>query len=192
MMRLYNREKIIVYNTYQLYRKDKLASLKADVYLAETDGFILGAKLVRGAYLEKERERAERLGYNSPVQDDKASSDRDFNEALGFCVEHIKNVAFVAGTHNEDSCLLLTELMKNHAIAADNPHVYFAQLLGMSDNLSFNLSHAGYNVAKYVPYGPVKAVLPYLFRRAEENKSIAGQTGRELSLIIKEKKRRRK
>ncbi len=191
MMRLYNREKVIVYNTYQLYRKDKLASLKADTYLAETDGFILGAKLVRGAYMEKERARAEKLGYDSPIQDDKESSDSDFNEALRFCVEHIKHVAFVAGTHNEDSCLLLTQLLNKAAIALNHPHVYFAQLLGMSDNLSFNLSHAGYRVAKYVPYGPVKAVMPYLFRRAEENTSIAGQTGRELSLIIKERKRRR-
>lgn len=192
MMRMYNHEQAIVFNTYQLYRNDKLASLKADIYLAETDGFILGAKLVRGAYMEKERERAQRMGYPSPINVDKAATDNDYNEALKFCVEHIAHTAFVAGTHNEGSCRLLSDLMKEHGLAHDHPHVYFAQLLGMSDNLSFNLGDAGYHVTKYVPYGPVKAVLPYLFRRAEENTSIAGQTGRELKLIQLEKERRRK
>jgi len=190
MMRKFNKEKAIVYNTYQLYRHDKLASIKADTEVAKKEGFILGAKLVRGAYMEKERKRAEELGYPSPIQPDKAASDRDFDLALEYCTDNIDHVAFVAGTHNEDSCRLLTELMEAQNIDHKNPHVYFAQLLGMSDNLSFNLADAGYLVAKYVPYGPIKTVLPYLFRRAQENTAIAGQMSRELSLIVKEKKRR--
>jgi len=191
MMRMYNRDKTFVYNTYQLYRSDKLASLKADIYLAATDEFKLGAKLVRGAYMEKERERAAQQGYPSPIHKDKAATDADFNEALRFCMEHLSNVSFVAGTHNEESCSLLVEQMQQSRTEHSNPAVYFAQLLGMSDHLSNNLAHCGYNVTKYVPYGPVKAVLPYLFRRAEENTSIAGQTGRELSLIKTEKARRK-
>ncbi|WP_207428710.1 proline dehydrogenase family protein [Pedobacter sp. SYSU D00535] len=190
MMRLYNREKAIVYNTYQLYRTDKLASLKADVYLAETDGFILGAKLVRGAYMEKERARAEALGYASPIHATKDATDRDYNEGLVFCAAHLEHVALVAGTHNEASCLVLAELIKKKQLVEDHPHIYFAQLLGMSDNLSFNLAHEGYNAAKYVPYGPIKAVMPYLMRRAEENKAITGKMGRELALIAAERKRR--
>ncbi len=191
MMRNYNREKAIVYNTYQLYRNDKLASLKADLAYAKDYQFILGAKLVRGAYLEKERERADELKYPSPINPDKESTDHHFNEAVKFCVEHIDRVSFVAGTHNEKSCLMLTQLMRERNLPENHPHIHFSQLLGMSDNLSFNLAHAGFNVAKYVPYGPVKAVMPYLFRRAQENKFIAGQTGRELRLIVEEKKRRR-
>ncbi len=191
MMRSYNRERAIVYNTYQLYRNDKLASLKADIYLAETDGFTLGAKLVRGAYMEKERERAAKLGYPSPINVDKAATDADYNSAVEFCIQHINTVSMLAGTHNEQSCTLLVDLLNKHNISRSHPHVFFSQLLGMSDNLSYNLGHSGYNVTKYVPYGPVKEVLPYLFRRAEENTSIAGQTGRELSLIIKEKARRK-
>ncbi|GAB3916918.1 proline dehydrogenase family protein [Mucilaginibacter boryungensis] len=190
MMRTYNKEKIIVYNTYQLYRHDKLASLKADFAIAEKEGFILGAKLVRGAYMEKERKRAAEKGYSSPIQPDKASADKDYDAALRFCVEHIDKLAIVAGTHNEDSCKLLATLLDAKKIAHNHPHIYCSQLLGMSDNLSFNLANAGYNVAKYVPYGPVKAVLPYLFRRAQENTAIAGQMSRELGLIIKERKRR--
>ncbi|HEY0899317.1 MAG TPA: proline dehydrogenase family protein [Sphingobacteriaceae bacterium] len=190
MMRKYNREKLLIYNTYQLYRHDKLASLKADIALAETDKFILGAKLVRGAYMEKERKRAQERGYQSPIQPDKESSDRDYNAAVRYCLDHPDTVGFVAGTHNEESCRILAELMDERGISRSNPNIYFSQLLGMSDNLSFNLGHAGYNVVKYVPYGPIKAVMPYLFRRAQENTSVAGQTGRELSLIIKEKKRR--
>jgi proline dehydrogenase len=190
MMRAYNKEKIIVYNTYQLYRHDKLASLKHDFSLAEKEGFILGAKLVRGAYMEKERKRALEKGYASPIQPNKASADRDYDAALEFCVQHIDKLAIVAGTHNEDSCKLLATLMDENKVLHNHPHVYCSQLLGMSDNLSFNLANAGYNVAKYVPYGPVKAVLPYLFRRAQENTAIAGQMSLELGLIIKEKKRR--
>jgi proline dehydrogenase len=191
MMRLFNKETIIVYNTYQMYRHDKLADLKADHLIAKAAGYILGVKMVRGAYMEKERKRAEEMGYPSPIQPTKEASDIDYNESLRYCMVHIDEIAFVCGTHNEESSRLLADLLDQNKIAHNHPHVYFAQLLGMSDNLSFNLSDAGYNVAKYVPYGPVKAVMPYLFRRAQENTSIAGQTSRELGLIIKEKKRRR-
>ncbi|WP_299289721.1 proline dehydrogenase family protein [uncultured Mucilaginibacter sp.] len=191
MMRQYNRQKAIVYNTYQLYRHDKLASLQADYADALKEGFLLGAKLVRGAYMEKENRRAAEKSYPTLIQPNKAATDRDYDLAVRFCVQHIDRIAFVAGTHNEQSCKLLADLLNEHQIGQNHPHVYFSQLLGMSDNLSFNLSHAGYNVAKYVPFGPVKAVLPYLFRRAQENTAIAGQTSRELGLISKEKKRRR-
>jgi len=191
MMRLFNRKSIIVYNTYQMYRHDKLDSLKTDHLTAENEGFILGVKMVRGAYMEKERKRAAEMGYPSPIQSGKDASDRDYDDSLKYSVDHIERIAFVCGTHNEQSCRLLAQLLDDRGIKHDHPHVYFAQLLGMSDNLSFNLSDAGYNVAKYVPYGPVKAVMPYLFRRAQENTSIAGQTSRELGLIIKEKKRRK-
>ncbi|WP_432712846.1 proline dehydrogenase family protein [Pedobacter sp.] len=191
MMRLFNREKLLVYNTYQMYRHDKLADMKADHLIAKELGFILGVKMVRGAYMEKERKRAAEMGYPSPIQPDKLSSDKDYNASLQYCVENINEIGFVAGTHNEQSCELLAKLLDQYGISHSHPHVYFAQLLGMSDNLSFNLSDANYNVAKYVPYGPVKAVLPYLFRRAQENTSIAGQTSRELKLIEKEKARRK-
>jgi proline dehydrogenase len=191
MMRKFNRGKIIVYNTYQLYRHDKLASLKHDHNIAVKAGFILGAKLVRGAYMEKERKRAAEMGYECLIQPDKTSTDRDYDQALHFCMNNLDNLAFVAGTHNENSCRLLADLLNEKQVSHNHPHVYFSQLLGMSDNLSFNLADAGYNVAKYVPYGPVKAVLPYLFRRAQENTAIAGQMSRELSLIIKERKRRK-
>lgn len=191
MIRAYNREKPIVYNTYQLYRKDKLASLKADVYLAQTDNFILGAKLVRGAYMKKERKRAAEMGLLSPIHDTKEAVDLDYDVAIRFCVQNIDHAGFVAGTHNENSCRLVAELLDEHQIAHSNRRIYFSQLLGMSDNLSFNLADAGYNVSKYVPYGPVQSVLPYLFRRAEENTSISGQMSRELSLILKEMRRRK-
>lgn len=191
MMTKFNKDRIIVYNTYQMYRHDKLADLKADYLIAKETGFILGVKMVRGAYMEKERKRAEEMGYPSPIQPDKISSDRDYDESLRFCIQHIDQIAIVCGTHNEESSRLLTQLIDEKGISHNHPHVYFAQLLGMSDNLSFNLSDAGYNVAKYVPYGPIKAVMPYLFRRAQENTSVAGQTGRELGLISKEKARRK-
>jgi proline dehydrogenase len=191
MMRLFNRESVLIYNTYQMYRHDKLADMKADHLIASNSGYLLGVKMVRGAYMEKERKRAAELGYPSPIQPDKKSTDQDFNASLSYCVEHIDQIGFVCGTHNEDSCTYLAELINQHNVDHNHPHVYFAQLLGMSDNLSFNLSDSDYNVAKYVPYGPIKAVMPYLFRRAQENTSIAGQTSRELNLIIKEKKRRK-
>ena len=191
MMMKFNKEKLIVYNTYQMYRHDKLADIKADYLIAKEAGFILGVKMVRGAYMEKERKRALDMGYPSPIQPDKASTDRDYDESLKFCVKNIAQIGIVCGTHNEESSRLLTELIDENNIAHNHPHIYFAQLLGMSDNLSFNLSDTGYNVVKYVPYGPIKAVMPYLFRRAQENTSVAGQTGRELGLISKEKARRR-
>lgn len=191
MMEKYNQRQPIVYNTYQLYRKDKLASLKADFQYAEVRGFHLGAKLVRGAYMEIERERALKNNYASPIQPNKESTDHDYDQAVLFCLDHIDKIGLMAGTHNDKSSLLLANEMDKRGIPHDHPHIYFAQLLGMSDNLSFNLAHAKYNVAKYMPYGPVKSVMPYLFRRAQENTSAAGQTGRELSLIIKEQQRRR-
>lgn len=191
MMRRYNTDKPIVYNTYQLYRKDKLASLITDIQQAESGHFMLGAKLVRGAYMEIERQRALDNNYPSPIHENKAATDRDYDEAMRFCISRIGSTAFLAGTHNQESCRVLAELLDQKQVAHDHKHVYFSQLLGMSDNLSFNLAAAGYNVAKYVPYGPIEAVMPYLFRRAEENTSVAGQMGRELSLIAKEKKRRR-
>jgi proline dehydrogenase len=190
MMRRLNKEKAIVYNTYQLYRHDKLASLKHDHAIAVKEGFILGAKLVRGAYMEKERKRAAEMGYTCLIQTDKQSTDKDYDVALHFCIDNLSQIAFVAGTHNENSCRVLADLLNEKKVLHNHPHVYFSQLLGMSDNLSFNLADAKYNVVKYVPYGPVKSVLPYLFRRAQENTAIAGQMSRELSLILKEKKRR--
>lgn len=192
MMTRFNTKRAIVYNTYQMYRHDKLASLLNDHEIANSEGFILGAKIVRGAYMEKERKRAEEMGYSSPIQPDKKSADLDYDSALDYCTSHIDKIAFIAGTHNEESCRLLAELLDSKGIDHKHPHVYFSQLLGMSDNLSFNLANAQYNVVKYVPYGPIKAVLPYLFRRAQENTAIAGQMSRELSLIVKERKRRGK
>jgi len=191
MMEKYNKEKAIVYNTYQLYRHDRLDFLKASFQLASEKKYILGAKLVRGAYMEKERARAKEKGYPSPINETKESTDKHYQDALQFCADHIEQIAICAGTHNEKSSLLLVDLMTKKNISPSHPHIYFSQLLGMSDHISFNLSNAGYNVAKYVPYGPVKEVLPYLIRRAQENTSVKGQTGRELGLIIKEKARRK-
>ncbi len=192
MMAKFNKEKGIVYNTFQLYRKDRLAFLKSSFEKANQQNYILGAKLVRGAYMEKERARASQMNYPSPIQDAKINTDSDYNAALLFCVEHIDRIAVCAGTHNEESSLLLVKELDRKKIAHDHPHIFFSQLLGMSDHISFNLADDKYNVAKYVPYGPVKEVLPYLIRRAQENTSVKGQTGRELSLIIKEKQRRKK
>lgn len=191
MMRKFNKEKTIIFNTYQAYRHDKLADLIKDTAIAASEGFFLGAKLVRGAYMEKERKRAIEMNEVCLIQPNKEATDRDYDLAVAFCIDHLDRISFVAGTHNQHSCLLLTQKMEQLQIPHQQSHVYFSQLLGMSDHLSFNLSNAGYNVAKYVPYGPVKSVLPYLFRRAEENTAIAGQMGRELTLIAKEKKRRK-
>jgi len=190
MMRKFNKKDAIVYNTYQLYRHDKLQSLKDNHAVAIKEGFILGAKLVRGAYMEKERKRAAEMGYECQIQPDKQSTDSDYDGAVRFCIDNVETVALLAGTHNEQSCRLLADLLDEKKVLHNHPHVYFSQLLGMSDNLSFNLADAGYNVVKYVPYGPVKSVLPYLFRRAQENTAIAGQMSRELGLIMTEKKRR--
>ncbi len=189
-MALYNKEKAIVYNTFQLYRKDRLDFLKQTIQKGKANGFHIGAKLVRGAYMEKERARAAEKNYPSPIQDNKENSDKDYDLALEECIKHIDMMGLCAGTHNEKSSLVLVELLTKHSISNSDKRVYFSQLLGMSDHISYNLALAGYNVAKYVPYGPVKEVLPYLIRRAQENTSVKGQTGRELSLIIKEKKRR--
>jgi proline dehydrogenase len=186
----FNKQKAIIYNTFQMYRHDRLEYLKESILAAKKNGYHLGAKLVRGAYMEKERKRADEQNYPSPVQADKISTDKDYNECVKFCVEHINHVALCAGTHNEDSSLMLVILMEQKNIQPSDKRIYFSQLYGMSDHISFNLSLNGYNVAKYVPYGPVKEVLPYLIRRAQENTSVKGQTGRELNLIISEKKRR--
>jgi proline dehydrogenase len=197
MMAKYNKEQCIVYNTFQLYTHDRLGKLKKAVQVAKSSDYYLGAKLVRGAYMERERKRATEMGYPDPIQPNKAACDKDFDEALAFCVENRtkeqeKGVAICAGTHNEQSSYLLANLMKKHNIANNHPDFFFAQLYGMSDNISYNLAKSGYNVAKYVPYGPVKAVMPYLFRRAAENTSIAGQTSREFMLVAKERERRNK
>jgi len=190
MMREYNKEKVIVYNTYQYYRHDRLEALKRHDAMLASEGIMMGVKLVRGAYMEKERERAIEMGYPSPINPDKKSTDKEYDDALTYCVENIHRIAICAGTHNENSSRHLLNLMAEKNIPANDQRIYFSQLLGMSDNLSYNLANAGYNVAKYVPYGPVKSVLPYLFRRAQENTAIAGQMGRELGLILKEKRRR--
>lgn len=191
MMEKYNSEKALVVNTYQMYRNDRYSVLERDIEMAKAKGFYLGVKIVRGAYMEKERARALKLGEPSPIQPSKADTDENFNQALNLCLNNLERVSFVAGTHNEDSCLLLVKKMEQLEILPSHPHIYFSQLLGMSDHISFNLSRWGYNVAKYVPYGPLNSVLPYLFRRAEENTSISGQMSRELSLILKERKRRK-
>lgn len=192
LMKKYNKEKPYVYNTYQFYRKDAFSNMKKAYEEVTAAGCYFAAKLVRGAYMEKERERAAEMGYPDPIQPDLASTNRDYDRALEFAVDHIDRFSVCAGTHNEKSSALLTSLMKERGIAKDDERIYFAQLLGMSDNISFKLADLGYNVAKYVPYGPVEKVLPYLFRRAEENTSIAGQSGREYSLVKKELNRRRK
>ncbi len=191
-MARYNKNSAIVYNTFQLYRKDRLPYLKQSFEMGKADGYHVGAKLVRGAYMEKERKRAQEKGYPSPIQNTKEDSDKDYNLALEFCVEHVDRMGLCAGTHNEKSSLVLVDLMTKKNIATNDKRIYFSQLLGMSDHISYNLTQSNYNVAKYVPYGPVKEVLPYLIRRAQENTSVKGQTGRELSLIIKEKERRKK
>lgn len=190
-MKLFNQKKAIVYNTIQLYRKDRLAFLKSSFAKAEKNGYHLGVKLVRGAYMEKERERASEQGYPSPINDTKADTDRDYNAALKFCIDNHPNIDLIAGTHNEESTQYLVDLMAEKGLKNDDPQTVFSQLYGMSDNISFNLAALRYNVVKYVPYGPIEDVMPYLIRRAEENTSVAGQTGRELSLIIKEKARRK-
>jgi proline dehydrogenase len=191
MMQKYNRDRAIVFNTYQLYRTASLPNLKRALAGAKERGFRLGAKLVRGAYMEIERERAASMGYPDPIQPDKEACDRAFDEGLEFCVDNIDHLDVVCGSHNERSNLHLATLMKKRGLSSDDPRVWFAQLYGMSDNISFNLAKAGYRVAKYLPYGPVRSVMPYLFRRAAENTSVAGQSSRELVLIRKELERRK-
>ncbi len=191
MAEKYNKNEAIVYNTYQMYRWDRMDVFRRDLDRARSKNFYLGIKFVRGAYMERERKRAADMGYPSPIHPDKPGTDRAYDEALKFAVENIDRVSIFNGTHNEKSSLHLASLMEDYKIARNDRRCYFSQLYGMSDHISFNLAHEGYNVAKYLPYGPVRHVLPYLIRRTEENTSIAGQTSRELSLILKERKRRK-
>jgi len=191
MMEKYNHGKVYIFNTFQMYGHQSLPYLKQALTEAEQKGYLLGAKLVRGAYMEKERKRAAEMGYQDPIQPDKASTDRDYDAAVDFCLDNLGKLAVFIGTHNEKSCMLAAKYMQDHNIPNNTPGIYFSQLYGMSDNISFNMANAGFHVAKYLPYGPVKDVIPYLMRRAQENTSVAGQTGRELSLINKEMKRRK-
>ncbi|MFT3981792.1 MAG: proline dehydrogenase family protein [Ferruginibacter sp.] len=192
MMDQYNKEQIVIYNTVQLYRHDRLAFLKASYEAAVERNFILAVKIVRGAYMEKERKRAAEMSYPSPIQPDKASSDKDYNAAVEFCIDHLDRIAVIVASHNEQSNLLATQLLDRKQLPHNHPHVHFSQLYGMSDNITFNLAKSGCSVSKYLPFGPIKDVVPYLMRRAQENSSVAGQTGRELSLIKKELERRKK
>ena len=191
MMRKYNKEKALIYNTAQLYRWDRLQFLKDLHVIAKAEGFHVGMKVVRGAYMEIERERAAQKGYKSPICVDKNATDINYDAAVTFMVENMDCMALFAGTHNENSSKLVMELMEKHQIAHDDKRLFFGQLYGMSDNISFNLAKANYNVAKYLPFGPVRDVIPYLIRRAQENTSVKGQTNRELDLIETEMKRRK-
>jgi len=191
MMRLYNKDIPIVYNTLQLYRCGRLEYLKQLHERAKRDGFKIGLKIVRGAYMEKERERAEDKGYESPICVTKEATDINFNETLDYILKNLNEISLFIGTHNEESCYLAMELMNKLNISKSDNRVWFGQLYGMSDHISFNLAANGYNVAKYVPFGPVKDVMPYLIRRAEENTSVAGQTSRELNLLKQERNRRK-
>ena len=189
-MAKYNRTRALIFNTVQMYRHDRLDFLKRSHAHALANGYHLGVKLVRGAYMEKEGKRAEERKEASPINPTKEATDRLYDHALSFCLENIENIALCAGTHNEQSTKLLTQLMQTHGIAPGDTRIHFAQLLGMSDNLSFNLAAKGYNIAKYVPYGKVDELLPYLTRRAQENSSVLGQTSRELNLLSSEMRRR--
>ena len=190
MMERFNKSKAVVYNTIQLYRHDRLRFLKESLYEAKKKDFILGAKLVRGAYMQKERRKAEAMNYPSPIQPDKESTDKDFNAAIEFCLHHLDKLYLIVASHNEYSNLYATQLLQQKNLSLNHSHVHFSQLLGMSDNITFNLAKAGCSVSKYLPFGPLKDVIPYLMRRAQENSSVSGHTGRELQLIKKELKRR--
>jgi len=191
MMEEFNTEKAIVYNTLQLYRQDRLHFLKLSHKIAVKNDFILGVKLVRGAYMEKERARAILTGHASPIHDTKEETDRDFDAAITYCIENLKNIAFILASHNEKSNMLAANLMEEKEIVPNHPNVCFSQLYGMSDNITFNLAKENYSVCKYLPFGPLKDVIPYLMRRAQENTSVKGQTGRELNLIRREIDRRK-
>ncbi len=191
MMRKYNKGKTIVYNTLQCYRWDRLDYLKKLHERGKKDGFNVGMKIVRGAYMEKERSRAEEKGYESPICENKKETDDTFNNSLIYILENLSDISVFIGTHNEASCYLAMELMEKYNIHKEDNNVWFGQLYGMSDHISYNLASEGYNVAKYIPFGPVKDVMPYLIRRAEENTSVAGQTNRELTLLKTERKRRK-
>ena len=190
MMDTFNKNKCVVYNTTQHYRHDRLQFLIDSYEAAVERKFILGAKLVRGAYMEKERKRAEEKNYPSPIQPNKESSDMDFNEGIKFCIDHIDRVSLIVASHNEHSNMYAVQLLQEKGLPVKHPHVHWSQLYGMSDNITFNLAKAGCSVSKYLPFGPIKDVIPYLMRRAQENSSMGGQTGRELVLIKKETKRR--
>ena len=187
----FNKKKPIIYTTLQMYRHDRIDYLNQLINQAKTQGWKLGVKFVRGAYLEKENLRAKEKGDPTPMQADKKSTNRDYNLALQISVENLDTISICAGSHNDKSCLYLTELMKSNKIAKDLKGIYFSQLYGMSDNISFVLGAEGYNVTKYLPYGPVRFTTPYLIRRAQENTSVAGQTGKELNIITQEIKRRK-
>jgi len=191
MMEKYNKEKAIVWNTIQMYRTGRLEYMNAHLERAKENGYFIGYKIVRGAYMEKERKRAEEQNYPDPIQPNKQATDDNYNAGIDFVMEHLDKVSAFFGTHNEKSSELVMDKMKAKGLEHDNPHIYFGQLYGMSDNNTYYLADKHYNVAKYLPYGPVKDVVPYLTRRAQENTSVAGQTGRELGLIQKELKRRK-
>ena len=191
MMRKYNKEKVIVYNTVQMYRWDRMDYLKAIHQKAQSEGFFVGIKLVRGAYMEKENERAEEENYKSPICASKQETDENYDLALQYSIANLDIFSLFAGTHNESSSYYLMQLMKEKNIVTNDGRIWFGQLYGMSDTISFNLAARGYNVAKYVPFGPVKEVVPYLIRRAQENTAVIGQTSRELEMIIKERQRRK-
>ncbi len=190
MMELFNKTKAVVYNTIQLYRHDRLQFLKNSFEQSKEKSFILGVKLVRGAYMEKERRRARTMNYQSPIQPDKESTDKDYNTAVEFCIHHLDELFAIVASHNEHSNLYTTQLLKQKNYPLTHSHIHFSQLYGMSDNITFNLAGAGCSVSKYLPFGPIKDVIPYLMRRAQENSSVSGQTGRELGLIKNEIKRR--
>ncbi|MET0463967.1 MAG: proline dehydrogenase family protein [Chitinophagaceae bacterium] len=191
VMELFNKGRVVVFNTIQLYRHDRLAFLRQSKDDAVHAGFILGAKIVRGAYMEKERKRAEEKGYPSPIQPDKQATDRDYNAGLRFCIDALDHVSVIVASHNENSNLLAVQLLTEKNLPLNHPHIHFSQLYGMSDNITFNLAHAGCSVSKYLPFGPIEDVIPYLMRRAQENTSVKGQTGRELALINRELRRRK-
>jgi len=191
MMELFNKEKVVVYNTIQLYRHDRLHFLKLSHQIAQHKGFLLGVKLVRGAYMEKERARAKEFGYPSPIQPDKEATDGDYDLAVRYTIDHIDQIAVIVASHNESSNLLAAQLLDQKGLAHHHPHIHFSQLFGMSDNITFNLAKEGFSVSKYLPFGPIRDVIPYLMRRAQENSSVSGQTGRELALIKRELERRK-
>jgi proline dehydrogenase len=191
MMQKYNKEKAVVFNTLQMYRWDRLDYLKKLNEQAKTEGFYIGMKIVRGAYMEKENARAEEKGYRSPICESKEATDVNYDAAIHYMVENLNHMAIFAGTHNELSSYKLMEFMQERTISQKDDRIWFGQLYGMSDNISYNLASNGYNVAKYLPFGPVRDVMPYLIRRAEENTSVAGQTSRELNLLKTERDRRK-
>lgn len=190
MMDEYNKEKAVVYNTLQLYRHDRLVFLKDSYKASRERSFMLGAKLVRGAYMENERKRAAEKSYPSPIQPNKEACDRDYDLATEFCISHLEDLCVIVASHNEKSNLAATKLLDESGLQHNHPHIHFSQLYGMSDHITFNLAKSGFSVSKYLPFGPLKDVIPYLMRRAQENSSVAGQTGRELSLLKKELQRR--